>query len=123
MPLIVCVKENAVLAAFQDPRFLPVSINDLAHITIEISILTQPRQVSFQNADELVSILKPGVHGVILSQGYMRATFLPQVWEQLPKTEDFLAHLCLKAGMGKMCWKDPKITVEVYEVAYFSEKD
>ncbi len=71
----------------------------------------------------LKKLLKPGVHGVILSQGYCRATFLPQVWKQLPGTEDFLGHLCQKAGMEKTCWKDTKTAVEVYEVSVFSEKD
>ena len=65
--------------------------------------------------------LKNGIHGVILSRGWQRATFLPQVWEQLPDTEDFLGHLCEKAGMEKTCWMDKKTSVKVYEAEYFSE--
>ena len=121
--LIAAVKENAVHAGFHDPRFSPVTLQEMEHITIEISILTKPVPLSFQNADDLKKQLKPGVHGVILSQGYHRATFLPQVWEQLPGTEDFLGHLCQKAGVEKTCWKDTKTAVEVYEVSVFSEKD
>ncbi|MFH0998108.1 MAG: AmmeMemoRadiSam system protein A [Pseudomonadota bacterium] len=121
--LIACVKENAIHAGFQDSRFSPVTLNEMEDIIIEISILTKPVPLIYENADGLKKRLKPGVHGVILSQGYHRATFLPQVWEQLPGTEDFLGQLCRKAGMEKTCWKDRKTAVEVYEVSVFSEKD
>ena len=120
--LIAAVKENAVHAGFHDPRFSPVTLQEMKHITIEISILTKPAPLNFQNADDLKKQLKPGVHGVILTHGCHRATFLPQVWEQLPRTEDFLGHLCQKAGVEKTCWKDTKTAVEVYEVSIFSEK-
>jgi AmmeMemoRadiSam system protein A len=121
--LIAAVKENALHAGFHDPRFSPVTLREMKNITIEISILTKPEPLNFQNADALKKQLKPGVHGVILTHGHHRATFLPQVWEQLPGTEDFLGHLCQKAGMEKTCWKDAKTAVEVYEVSVFSEKD
>jgi len=58
---------------------------------------------------------------VIISKDWHSATFLPQVWEQLPDTEVFLEHLCQKAGMKKNCWKDKDITVKVYKAEYFSE--
>ena len=121
--LIAGVKENAIHAGFHDPRFSPVSLQEMEHITIDISILTKPVPLSYQNPDDLKKQLKPGVHGVILTHSYHRATFLPQVWEQLPGTEDFLGQLCRKAGMEKTCWKDKKTAVEVYEVSVFSEKD
>lgn len=121
--LIAGVKENAIHAGFHDPRFPPVTLNEMENIIIEISILTRPVPLVFENADDLKKQLKPGVHGVILSKGYHRATFLPQVWEQLPGTEDFLGHLCRKAGMRNTCWKDTTTAVEVYEVSVFSEKD
>jgi AmmeMemoRadiSam system protein A len=121
--LIAAVKENAVHAGFHDPRFSPVTLQEMKHVTIEISILTKPVPLNYQNADDLKKQLKPGVHGVILTHGHHRATFLPQVWEQLPAAEDFLGHLCQKAGVEKTCWKDTKTAVEVYEVSVFSEKD
>lgn len=121
--LISAVTENAVLAGFQDTRFSPVTLEELDRITIEISILTKPVPLRFQNPEGLKKQIKPGVHGVILSQGYNRATFLPQVWEQLPGIEAFLGQLCLKAGMEQTCWKDTKTSVEVYEVSAFSETD
>jgi AmmeMemoRadiSam system protein A len=121
--LIAAVTENALHAGFHDPRFSPVTLREMKNITIEISILTKPKPLNFQHADDLKKQLIPGVHGVILTHGHHRATFLPQVWEQLPGTEDFLGHLCQKAGMEKTCWKDAKTAVEVYEVSVFSEKD
>jgi AmmeMemoRadiSam system protein A len=122
-PLIIGIKEYAIHAAFDDPRFSPVSQDELGNISIEISLLTRPMPLTFRDAEDLTSQLKPGVHGVILSKGYHRATFLPQVWEQLPDPKDFLTHLCRKAGMDKSCWKDAQTVVEVYEVEYFSETD
>ena len=119
--LINGVEENAVNAAFRDPRFSPLREKDLSSIEIEVSVLTVPEKLGFKDGEDLKSQLKPGIHGVILSNGWQRATFLPQVWEQLPDKEAFLQHLCQKAGMGSNCWKDSGTVVEVYEAEYFSE--
>ena len=119
--LISSVEENALSAAFRDPRFPPLEADELPEVEIEISVLTVPKAIDFKDSDDLKAQLKPGVHGVILSQGWHRATFLPQVWEQLPAKEDFLGQLCLKGGLKKTGWMDKKTTVEVYEAEYFSE--
>jgi AmmeMemoRadiSam system protein A len=121
LELISGVEENAVNAAFRDPRFSPLRAKELSSIDIEVSVLTVPERLKFEDGEDLKSQLKPGVHGVILSKGWQRATFLPQVWDQLPEKEIFLKHLCQKAGMGSRCWEDPEIVVEVYEAEYFSE--
>ena len=120
-PLLEGVQENAFNAAFRDPRFTPLKPKELASTDIEVSVLTVPQKLVFKDADYLKAQLKPGIHGVILSKGWQRATFLPQVWEQLPDKEMFLLHLCRKAGLGGNCWKDSDIVVEVYEAEYFSE--
>jgi AmmeMemoRadiSam system protein A len=120
-PLIACVEENAINAAFRDPRFPPLTEDELADIDIEISVLTVPSRLEFENGEDLKNKLEAGIHGVILSQGYRRSTFLPQVWEQLPQKDAFLEHLCLKGGMPKTAWMDPQTKVEVYEAEYFSE--
>jgi len=117
-----CVAENAVNAAFRDPRFSPLDKNEIQAVDIEISVLTKPRALQFTDGEDLKRQLVAGVHGVILSQGYRRSTFLPQVWEQLPKKETFLEHLCLKGGMSRSCWQQSNTCVEVYEAEYFSEK-
>lgn len=119
--LVKGVQDNAINAAFKDPRFPPLTSDELADIDLEVSILTVPQKLKFTDPEDLKRQLKPGVHGVILSQGWRRSTFLPQVWEQLPDKELFLRHLCEKAGMRGDCWRDPETDVEVYEVQAFNE--
>jgi AmmeMemoRadiSam system protein A len=121
--LISSVEDNALNAAFRDPRFPSLALKELSDVDIEISVLTLPTVLEYQEAEELKRKLKPGVHGVILSNDWRSATFLPQVWEQLPDVEVFLGHLCQKAGLKNSCWKDKNTVIKVYEVEYFSEKD
>ncbi|MCP4371718.1 MAG: AmmeMemoRadiSam system protein A [Deltaproteobacteria bacterium] len=119
--LVSNVEKNAINAAFHDPRFPAVKMDELSAIDIEISVLTVPEKLEFKDGKDLIKKLKPNIHGVILSQGWQSATFLPQIWEQLPAREDFLEHLCQKAGMERECWKDRETTIKVYEAEYFSE--
>ena len=119
--LIRGVEDNVLNAAFRDPRFKPLDADEAAGVDIEISVLSVPAALSFEDGDDLKSKLKPGEHGVILSRGGRSATFLPQVWSQLPNKEIFLKHLCLKGGMNSNCWQDPTTVVKVYEAEYFSE--
>lgn len=120
-PLVEAVVENAMNAAFQDPRFTPLRENEVSQIELEISVLTVPETLSFSDGEALLSLLKPGAHGVILEKGWHRSTFLPQVWEQLPDPQQFLSHLCRKAGLSGECWRLSDITVKTYEAFYFSE--
>ncbi|MBW1846006.1 MAG: AmmeMemoRadiSam system protein A [Deltaproteobacteria bacterium] len=121
--LIAAVEDNALNAAFRDPRFPSLTVNELSDVDLEISVLSPPTVLEYQDHEDLKNKLKPGVHGVILSKDWRSATFLPQVWEQLPDIEVFLGHLCQKAGMADSCWMDKDIVIKVYEVEYFSEKD
>lgn len=120
-PLVEGIEENALNAAFRDPRFPPLKPSELPEVHIEISVLTRPEPLAFSDPEDLKAKLKPGIHGVILSKGWRQSTFLPQVWEQLPSTDIFLGHLCQKAGMGPTCWRDDDIVVKTYEAKYFSE--
>lgn len=122
-PLIDGIRENAINAAFKDPRFPPLNAGELSDIDIEISVLTIPEVLEYSSTDDLLDKLEPKVHGVILSSGWHRSTFLPQVWDQLPDTETFLEHLCVKGGMGQDCWKNEETQVMVYKAEYFGEKD
>ena len=115
------VKDNAVSAAFRDTRFSPVTLDELPDIQIEISVLSKPVELDFKNSQDLLNQIEAGKHGVILENGYNRSTFLPQVWEQLPLKEDFLSHLCKKAGMMRDCWKSNDTIVKIYTVICFSE--
>lgn len=119
--LVANVEENAINAAFGDPRFPALEKKELPSVEIEISVLTKPAILGFEDGEDLKKKLKPGIHGVILTQGCYRSTFLPQVWKQLPDKEAFLECLCQKGGMEKTCWMDKRTTVEVYEVECFAE--
>jgi uncharacterized protein len=120
-PLIDCVKRNALNAAFHDPRFPSVKVEELPELNIEISVLTVPAPLVYRDPEDLKNKLVPGHHGVILSQGWHSATFLPQVWDQLPDKTAFLTHLCQKAGLAGKAWREKETLLQVYTVVHFSE--
>ena len=99
-PLGVDVVENALAAAFRDPRFPQVSTRELDAIQVEVSLLSAPSAIEFEDHDDLVAQIVPGLDGLILGAEGRRGTFLPQVWESLPEPEQFLAHLKQKAGLS-----------------------
>ena len=115
------VKRNAIHAAFDDSRFRPVEKNELAAIEVEVSILTEPAPLVHANGEELLRALRVGLDGVIIRKGVQGATFLPQVWEQLPEPHDFLSHLCRKAGLSADAWRSGGLEVSTYRVQYFAE--
>jgi len=116
------VRRNAINAAFHDPRFSPLSKDELGRTEIEISILSEPQPLEYRDAQDLIEKLRVNVDGVIIRKGHASATFLPQVWEQLPKPVDFLTHLCLKAGLSSDAWRRSELEVLIYQVQYFEEK-
>ncbi len=116
------VQEHAVAAALHDPRFPPVTPAELPRIHIEISRLTRPQPLHYTDSGDLLSRLNPGLDGVTLRDGYRRATFLPQVWAQLPQKETFLSHLCQKMGAPSDLWRKKHLEVETYRVEEFNEK-
>jgi len=115
------IQRNALNAAFKDPRFPALTAPELEQAEIEVSILTNPSELEYFGGSGLLKKLRPNIDGVIISKGMARATFLPQVWEQLPRTEEFLAHLCRKAGLSPDEWKKGELDVSVYQVQYFHE--
>jgi AmmeMemoRadiSam system protein B/AmmeMemoRadiSam system protein A len=115
------VRHNAINAAFRDPRFNPVVRSEMDAMDIEISILTDPMPLEYTDYKDLLAKLRPGIDGVIIRSGYASATFLPQVWDQLPEKEEFLAHLCAKAGLPVNAWRQEKLEVSTYQVQYFEE--
>lgn len=115
------VRDNALNAAFHDPRFSPLTAAELDTLQIEVSVLSEPLRLDYTDADDLLSRLKPGIDGVILKKGHASATFLPQVWEQLPQPDAFLSNLCMKAGLPADRWRQGDLTVLVYQVQYFHE--
>jgi len=119
--LYKCVYRNAINAASRDIRFNPVSPQELEDIEVEISVLTVPQELEYQDAEDLKEKLKPLRDGVIISKGFRQATYLPQVWEQLPNKEEFLSRLCLKAGLPQDIWKTGDVKVETYQAIVFDE--
>ena len=106
-PLAADVAENAVAAAFRDPR-------------VEVSLLEPSEALTFADEDDALARLRPGVDGLILKHGSRRATFLPQVWESLPDRRRFLEQLKLKAGLPADFW-DGQITLARYGVQKWKE--
>jgi AmmeMemoRadiSam system protein A len=121
LPLAEDVRLHAVAAANQDYRFPPVSGEELAKISIEISRLTPLRLLEYSSPNDLLSKLRPGTDGVVLLEGSKRGTFLPQVWEKVPQPDIFLSMLCNKIGIPKDTWLINPLTVYVYEVEEFHE--
>lgn len=119
--LILDVGEHAVAAALKDFRFPPVQPAELNEITIEISRLTAPVPVMYRDPEDLISLLRPGTDGVLIKDGWRRATFLPQVWKKLPDPSEFLYHLCMKMGAVQDLWRTKRIEVFTYEVEEFHE--
>jgi AmmeMemoRadiSam system protein A len=112
------VIDNAVAAAFFDPRFNPLSKYEFEHIHIEISILTVPELINYTNSDDLLKKIKKGM-GIVISDGELGATFLPQVWDELPDKKEFLTQLCLKAGFAADAWQKQKLEVSKYDVEIY----
>jgi hypothetical protein len=115
------VREHAVAAAQEDHRFLQVQESELQDIQIEISRLTLPELLEYSSPDDLLDKLQPGVDGVILKDGWKRATFLPQVWEKVSGKEEFLEHLCYKMGVARDLWRRKHLDVLIYQVEEFHE--
>lgn len=120
-PLAEDVREHAVAAALEDPRFPPVNERELDRIKIEVSRLTRPVPLEYRDADDLLSKLRPHVDGVILRDGPRRSTFLPQVWEKIPDPGEFLENLCYKMGADPHLWRKKHLEVLVYQVEEFHE--
>ena len=120
-PLAQDVREHAVAAALEDPRFPAVGERELNAIEIEVSRLTPPVPLDYSDANDLLSKLRPFVDGVILRDAFHRATFLPQVWEKIPDRVEFLENLCYKMGAAPDLWKKKHLDVLTYQVEEFRE--
>lgn len=120
-PLACEVQDRAVSAAFHDFRFPRLQAEEFPEVRIEISCLTVPEKVEYSDPAELIHRLRPDQDGVIISDGRRKATFLPQVWDQLPAPEAFLSRLCEKMGADRNCWKQQPLEVQTYQVTKFKE--
>ena len=122
IPLAQDVAEHAYAAAFRDTRFTPLEIHELDLVDISISVLSLPEPITFNDEDDLLEKIRPGIEGLILEENYNRGVFLPSVWEQLPGKKDFLNQLKRKAGLPANYWSED-IQVECFTTESFSEKE
>ncbi len=121
-PLVIDVHENALAAAFRDPRFKPVTAEEWAGVGVEVSLLSALEPLALEDETAVLAQLRPGVDGLVLEFGHHRGTFLPQVWEQLPAPAAFLDSLKRKAGLPPDFW-EPGMRLSRYTVTKWSEQD
>ena len=119
-PLADDVRANAVAAAFRDPRFPPLRREELPRVSIEVSLLNPSEPLAPGEEASVTASLRPGVDGVVLEWARHRATFLPQVWEQLPDPREFVQALKRKAGLSGDFWSED-VRVSRYTVEKFAE--
>jgi AmmeMemoRadiSam system protein A len=111
------VRKMAVEASQNDPRFPPVTVDELEEIDIEISVMSP-----FEKIENMEQI-RVGEHGILIKQGYHQGLLLPQVateygWDK----KEFLEHTCLKAGLDKECYKNPASEIFIFSATVFGEK-
>jgi hypothetical protein len=116
------VAHNARRAAFRDPRFEPLQPDELEELVVEVSLLSVPEPIDYASEADLIERLDPARDGVVLEYRGRRATFLPQVWEQLPDPRDFLRQLKLKAGLPAEFWSE-ELRIARYAVDKWSETE
>jgi len=113
-PLAWDVWDNAYASAFDDPRFVPVTLAEIADLDIEISVLGPLEPIVVDSEEALLQILVPGRDGVVLSWRGHRATFLPKVWDSLPDPLEFFSQLKRKAGLPQSFWA-PDVDIRIYQ--------
>ena len=121
-PLGEDVRANAVAAGFRDPRFPRLTSAELPRVRIEVSVLSALEPLAWADEEDLLRRLRPGVDGLVLEHDGHRGTFLPAVWRQLPRREQFLSQLKRKAGLAADFWA-PDVRVSRYTVACWAESD
>ncbi|MDE2389624.1 MAG: AmmeMemoRadiSam system protein A, partial [Betaproteobacteria bacterium] len=121
-PLIDDVSNNAVSAAVRDPRFMPLTADELDSVSVEVSLLSELQPLKFASEADALAQLRPETDGVVFEYGPYRSTFLPQVWESLPQSSQFLAKLKSKARLPEDFW-DEEIQLSRYTVSKWRETD
>jgi len=121
-PLAVDVAQNAA-AASRDPRFSPVTVGELEDVRIEVTLLQPPQALDYENEEELLLKLRPGIDGVIVQWGEQRGLLLPQVWVRLPNSADFMRALCQKAQIPADALRatPPAVRVFTFQAHSFEE--
>ncbi len=121
-PLAQDVSRSAFQAAFEDPRFEPVSKDELGAIQLAVSVLSTLEPVSVVDEADLLERLMPGTDGLVIHAAGRRATFLPTVWEMLPDPQSFLAALKAKCGLAHDYWSE-RLEFQRYTTTTYVESD
>ena len=121
-PLARAVIDSAINSATQDPRFPPVSFEELDQIVFEVSILTPPQPIKVEKPQDYPSKIRVGQDGLIIEKGYYKGLLLPQVpvewnWDE----EEFLCQCCLKAGLSPDCWLTKGTKIYKFQAIIFEE--
>lgn len=119
--LVMDVARNATRAALTDPRFKPIGPDELPGVEIEISILTEPAAIRYDDSTDLISRIRPCIDGVLIVHGFQRALLLPQTWDRFCDPADFMAVLCQKAGLHADAWLGGELDVYTFQVHTISE--
>lgn len=114
------VRENARAAALRDPRFSPLSADELGRTSIEVSLLSPLEPIEFTSEEDLLAQIRPAIDGLVLEYQEYRGTFLPAVWESLPRPTEFLRQLKRKAGLETDFWS-PEMKIWRFTVDHWSE--
>ena len=122
-PLITALTNAAISAAVHDPRFPPVTKKEFEKLIVEITVLTEPKEIKVNDRKELPSKITVGKHGLIIEYGPFSGLLLPQVavdyrWS----SEEFLAEVCWKAGLSPDMWLDKHALVYSFEGQIFAEE-
>ncbi len=121
-PLVEATVEVAIAAAIEDPRFAPLTEDELDYVIFEVSVLTKPKEVKYEDPEELPRKIEVGRHGLIIESGFYRGLLLPQVAvENEWSAVEFLQHACYKAALYRDCWKSRSVKVYVFEAQIFAE--
>ena len=122
MPLIEALKEAAISAAVKDPRFPPVTIEEMDNIVVEVSILTPPKLIEVEEPLEYLDKIEIGRDGLIIEYGIYRGLLLPQVpVEQGWEVPEYLSNLCLKASLPPDAWFKYPVKIYSFQAQIFEE--
>jgi hypothetical protein len=122
-PLMQAVIDSAINAATQDPRFEPLTTNELGNVVFEVSVLTPPQIIRVEKSTEYPSKIKVGTDGLIVERGMFKGLLLPQVpvewkWDE----EEFLCQCCGKAGLPPDCWLMNGTKIYKFQAIIFEEE-
>jgi len=123
IPLVEAVVESAISSATQDPRFYPLSLNELDNVIFEVSVLTPPQLITAKKASEYPTKIKVGKDGLIVERGMFKGLLLPQVpveykWDE----EEFLCQCCIKAGLPPDNWLLDDTKIYKFQAIVFEEE-